>query len=100
MLSAVWASQPWVLSKQILHARLQASMYEAAMAFREANILDVGSYDELQSVIADGKWARGPWAGACKLDLDVLWINSCKNDAVLVLSLCPLNTPRSGMRCV
>jgi prolyl-tRNA synthetase len=34
-----------------------------ASAFTEANIVDVGSYEELKAAVAERKWARGPWAG-------------------------------------
>jgi len=35
-----------------------------ASAFTEANIVDVGSYEDLKAAVAERKWARGPWAGA------------------------------------
>ncbi len=38
-------------------------MYEAAVAFREANIVDVESFEQLKAAIEEGKWARGPWSG-------------------------------------
>lgn len=61
------------------------------MAFREANIVDVESYDELQGVIADGRWARGPWAGVCTSDpKEMVWTSGWKTDKVLQLSLCML----------
>lgn len=34
-----------------------------ATEFRDANIVDVTSYEELQAAVKEGKWARGPWAG-------------------------------------
>lgn len=43
---------------------MQQSLFDEAAAFRDANIVDVASYEELKAAIADGKWARGPWAGA------------------------------------
>lgn len=42
---------------------VQASLYSAALAFRDANIRDVKSYEELKEAIAEGYWARGAWAG-------------------------------------
>ena len=42
---------------------LQEGLLADATAFRDANIVDVASYDELRSAIEEGKWARGPWAG-------------------------------------
>ena len=41
----------------------QEGLLAEATAFRDANIVDVASYDELRSAIEEGKWARGPWAG-------------------------------------
>lgn len=43
---------------------VQASMLAQATAFRDANIVDVASYDDLKAAIAAGKWARGRWAGS------------------------------------
>jgi prolyl-tRNA synthetase len=42
---------------------IQQCLLERATTFRESNILDVKSYEELKGAIAEGKWARGPWAG-------------------------------------
>lgn len=43
---------------------VQQSLLDEAAAFRDANIVDVATYEELKAVVAEGKWARGPWAGA------------------------------------
>ncbi|KAF6149440.1 hypothetical protein GIB67_016978 [Kingdonia uniflora] len=43
---------------------IQLSLLEKAKIFRDGNIVDVSSYDELKSAIAQGKWARGPWSGS------------------------------------
>ena len=42
---------------------VQSSLFSAATAFRDANIRDVSTYEELKEAIAQGFWARGPWAG-------------------------------------
>ena len=42
---------------------LQEGLLAEATAFRDANIVDVASYEELKQAIEDGRWARGPWAG-------------------------------------
>ncbi len=42
----------------------QEGLLAEATAFRDANIVDVASYDKLKQAIEVGKWARGPWAGA------------------------------------
>ena len=43
---------------------IQANMLQQATVFRDANIHDVTSYDELKQVIEKGGWARGWWAGS------------------------------------
>ena len=42
----------------------QEVLLQQATAFRDANIVDVTSYEELKEVVASGKWARGAWAGS------------------------------------
>ena len=42
---------------------MQEGLLAEATAFRDANIVDVTSYEELKQAIEEGKWARGPWAG-------------------------------------
>ncbi|KAL7003467.1 Proline--tRNA ligase, chloroplastic/mitochondrial [Sarracenia purpurea var. burkii] len=41
---------------------IQSSLLERATSFRDSNIVDVNSYDELKVAIKQGKWARGPWS--------------------------------------
>lgn len=48
---------------QRLLADVQAGLLAQATAFRDANIMDVSSYEELRAAVAAGKWVRGPWAG-------------------------------------
>ncbi|MBZ0299862.1 MAG: proline--tRNA ligase [Anaerolineae bacterium] len=43
---------------------IQANLLSQAAAFRDANIFDVRSYDELKQVIDEGGWARGWWGGS------------------------------------
>lgn len=47
-----------------LLADIHASLLRQATEFRDANIHDVKSYDELREVIEEGSWARGWWAGS------------------------------------
>lgn len=44
-------------------ADIQSSLLARATEFRDANIVEVSSYDELKDAIAANKWARGWWAG-------------------------------------
>ncbi|KAF7132193.1 hypothetical protein RHSIM_Rhsim09G0200200 [Rhododendron simsii] len=50
---------------------IQASLLGRATSFRDSNIVDVNSYDELKAAIGEGKWARGPWAASDKDELRV-----------------------------
>ncbi len=50
-------------SVQDLLDEIQANMLRQATEFRDANIFDVRSYDELRGVIEQGGFARGWWAG-------------------------------------
>ncbi|MCA9893523.1 MAG: proline--tRNA ligase [Anaerolineae bacterium] len=43
---------------------VQASLLADATAFRDANIHDISTYDDLKQVIEAGGWARGWWAGS------------------------------------
>ena len=38
-------------------------LFAQAEEFRDSSIRDVSSYEEAQAAIAEGYWARGPWAG-------------------------------------
>lgn len=42
---------------------VQEELFADAKAFRDANIKNVATYDELKKAVAEGYWARGPWAG-------------------------------------
>lgn len=46
-----------------LLVEIQANMLRQATEFRDANIFDVKSYDELKGVVEQGGFARGWWAG-------------------------------------
>ncbi|KAG0448018.1 hypothetical protein HPP92_028053 [Vanilla planifolia] len=43
---------------------VQATLLQTATLFRDSNIVDVSSYEELKEVVSQGKWARGPWAAS------------------------------------
>lgn len=47
-----------------LAAYAQEGLLSEATVFRDANIVDVQTYDDLKAAIEAGKWARGRWAGA------------------------------------
>lgn len=62
-ISACSAARPEKRLKVKSGSVVQASLLAEATAFRDANIMDVSSYEELRDAIAAGKWARGWWAG-------------------------------------
>ena len=45
-------------------AEIQASLLEQARTFRDENIRDVSTYEELKLAIEEGLWARGWWVGS------------------------------------
>ncbi|MBZ0283679.1 MAG: proline--tRNA ligase [Anaerolineae bacterium] len=47
-----------------LLTEIQANMLKQAADFRDANIHDVQSYDDLKAVVEKGGWGRGWWAGS------------------------------------
>ncbi|XP_052184093.1 proline--tRNA ligase, chloroplastic/mitochondrial-like [Diospyros lotus] len=50
---------------------IQSSLLQRATSFRNCNIVDVNSYDELAAAISQAKWARGPWSASDKDELRV-----------------------------
>jgi prolyl-tRNA synthetase len=77
-----------------LLGEVQASLLAEATAFRDANIVDVASYAELQAAIAAGKWARGPWAGSDEEEGRV------KDETQATLRCFPFDQPPHGGVCL
>ncbi|PIA43428.1 hypothetical protein AQUCO_01900073v1 [Aquilegia coerulea] len=50
---------------------IQSSLLERVKAFRDSNIVDVNSYNELKEAISQGKLARGPWSSSETEELKV-----------------------------
>ncbi|PSS32376.1 Proline--tRNA ligase [Actinidia chinensis var. chinensis] len=50
---------------------IQSSLLGRAISFRDSNIVDVNSYNELKAAIGEGKWARGPWLASDQDELRV-----------------------------
>mmetsp|Transcript_17617 Transcript_17617/g.52918 ORF Transcript_17617/g.52918 Transcript_17617/m.52918 type:complete len:554 (-) Transcript_17617:904-2565(-) len=55
---------PFVAHVTGLLDEVQDSLLKQATEFRDVNIVDVTTFDELKAAVAAGKWARGPWAGS------------------------------------
>lgn len=72
---------------------IQCSLLEQAMAFRDSNIVDVSSYEEMKAAISEGKWARGPWGGT---DDDEVCV---KEETQATLRCFPMQQPQHDGVC-
>ncbi|XP_058086856.1 proline--tRNA ligase, chloroplastic/mitochondrial-like isoform X2 [Magnolia sinica] len=65
--------EPSILQAQVKERLedIQSALLEQATSFRDSNIVDVSSYDELKEAISQGKWARGPWSASEAEELKV-----------------------------
>jgi prolyl-tRNA synthetase len=79
---------------ETLLKEIQANLLARATAFREAHIQDVGSYQELQEVIAAGDWARGWWAGSNEDEQRV------KEETGATIRCFPFDQPDSQGNCL
>jgi len=73
---------------------IQANYLAEAIAFRDANIVDVTTYEELQAAIADNKWARGGWAAS---DADE---DRVKEETGATIRCFPLDQPEGPHTCL
>lgn len=72
---------------------IQSSLLQSATKYRDDNIVDVSSYDELKSVIESGKWARGYWSGSDEDELRV------KEETSATLRCYPFEQPSQNGIC-
>ncbi len=73
---------------------IQANLLAQATAFRDANIFDVKTYDELKQVVEAGGFARGWYAGDSSDDKRI------KNDTQATHRCFPLEQPGGGGECL
>lgn len=73
---------------------VQAGLLAQALAFRDANIVDVKTYDELRQAVEAGKWARGPWAAS---DADEARV---KEETGATLRCFPFEQPEGEKKCL
>ncbi|XP_059312328.1 proline--tRNA ligase, chloroplastic/mitochondrial-like isoform X1 [Lycium ferocissimum] len=73
---------------------VQSSLLERATTFRDSNIVDVYSYNELKEAIAQGKWARGPWSAGDEEELKV------KEETGATIRCFPFEQPEGPMKCL
>ena len=73
---------------------VQAALLEEARAFRDSNIVDVTSYDELKAAIEAGKWARGGWQGSDAMEVTV------KEETGATIRCFPFDQPAGPHACL
>ncbi|WCJ36697.1 Proline--tRNA ligase [Euphorbia peplus] len=73
---------------------IQSSLLGKAISFRDSNIVDVSSYDELKTAISHGKWARGPWSAS---DADELKV---KEETGATIRCFPFEQPEGSKTCL
>ncbi|MBA0593652.1 hypothetical protein Gorai_010587 [Gossypium raimondii] len=73
---------------------IQSSLLQRAISFRDSNIVDVSSYEELKEAISLGKWARGPWSAS---DADELRI---KEETGATIRCFPFEQPQGTKACL
>ncbi|XP_059667118.1 proline--tRNA ligase, chloroplastic/mitochondrial isoform X1 [Cornus florida] len=73
---------------------IQSSLLGRALSFRDSNIVDVSSYDELKEAISQGKWARGPWSASDEEELKV------KEETGATIRCFPFEQPQGTKTCL
>ena len=73
---------------------VQANMLAQAEQFRDDNIHDVATYDELKAVVEDGGWARGWWSGTDDDERKV------KDETGATIRCFPFDQPGSDGACL
>lgn len=76
-----------------LLAEVQSSMLSRATAFRDANIHEPGTYDELKQIVQDG-WAFSWWCGSKECESKV------KEDTKATTRNIPLDQPGGTGKCI
>lgn len=72
---------------------IQSALLERAILFRDSNIVDVSSYEELKEAISMGKWARGPWSAS---DADELKV---QEETGATIRCFPFEQPQGNKTC-
>ena len=73
---------------------VQGTYLAQAKAFRDANVVDVTSYDELVAAIDAGKWARGGWEGSDEDEKRV------KEETGATIRCFPFEQPAGPHKCI
>ncbi|URE04949.1 hypothetical protein MUK42_19793 [Musa troglodytarum] len=72
---------------------IQTSLLQRATSFRDSNVVDVNSYNELKEAIAQGKWARGPWSASDAEEVKV------KEETGATIRCFPFEQPQGQKKC-
>ncbi|HVK40227.1 MAG TPA: proline--tRNA ligase [Candidatus Kapabacteria bacterium] len=72
---------------------IQAALLRRATEFRDANIVDVTSYDQLKEVIANAQWARVWWNGSDDQE------RAIKEETGATIRCFPIDQPGGSGRC-
>jgi prolyl-tRNA synthetase len=72
---------------------IQASLYNRALAFRDAHISEPKDYSELQKVVEDG-WAFSYWCGSTECETKI------KEDTKATTRCIPLDQKESAGKCI
>lgn len=90
------STEPLVLEAQVreLLDGIQSALLERATLFRDSNIVDVSSYDELKGAISQGKWARGAWSASDAEELKV------KEETGATIRCFPFEQPSDVKACL
>ncbi len=73
---------------------IQAALLLRATEFRDANIHDVTSYEELKEAVGAGGWARGWWAGTSEEEVRI------KEETGVTIRCIPFEQPEGSGRCL
>ncbi|XP_017637995.1 proline--tRNA ligase, chloroplastic/mitochondrial isoform X2 [Gossypium arboreum] len=73
---------------------IQSSLLQRAISFRDSNIVDVSSYEELKEAISLGKWARGPWSASNADELRI------KEETGATIRCFPFEQPQGTKTCL
>ncbi|KAM7499691.1 hypothetical protein LguiA_024105 [Lonicera macranthoides] len=73
---------------------IQSCFLARATSFRDSNIVDVSSYDELKEAVSQGKWARGPWSASDEDELKV------KQETSATIRCFPFEQPQGTKKCL
>ncbi|XP_044506142.1 proline--tRNA ligase, chloroplastic/mitochondrial-like [Mangifera indica] len=73
---------------------IQSALLGKAISFRDSNIVDVSSYNELKEAINNCMWARGPWSAS---DADELRV---KEETGATIRCFPFDQPQGNKTCL